>query len=92
MVIREREFVKRGFIPIKLEDFIGRYLEDNPGASRQEIEEGLQYALEAYKKGVRCECGEPIWVIGSALVGSSCFTCITGEATPDDDFEIDEAC
>ena len=37
-----------------------------------------------------CECGEPIWVIGSAVAGHACFTCITGEATPSGDYEIDE--
>ncbi len=90
--IRERELVKTGFIPIKLGEYIDRHLENNPDTSRKEIEEGLQDALGAYKQGVRCECGEPIWVIGSAVVEYSCFTCITGEATPDDDLEIDEAC
>jgi hypothetical protein len=31
-------------------------------------------------------------VIGSAVVGNACFTCITGEAMPDNEYEIDEAC
>jgi len=31
-------------------------------------------------------------VIGSAFVGNACFTCITGEADPSDDYEIAEAC
>jgi hypothetical protein len=30
-------------------------------------------------------------VIGSASVGNSCFTCITGESSPDNDYEIDGA-
>jgi hypothetical protein len=30
-------------------------------------------------------------VIGSASVGNSCFTCITGESQPDSDYEIDSA-
>lgn len=34
-------------------------------------------------------CGSPIWVAGSALVGSyMCFTCLTGEADGSDDFEV----
>jgi TolB-like protein len=32
-----------------------------------------------------------IFSIGSAEVGAACFTCITGEAWPDSDYEIDEA-
>lgn len=82
---------KAGFTPIAFEDYIQRHLSGNPDTSRKEIDTGLRDALAAYEAGVRCECGNPIWVIGSAVMGNACFTCITGEATPDDDFELDEA-
>ena len=82
---------KTGFTPISLEDYVQRHLKNNPDTSRKEIEGGLRSALAAYNAGVKCDCGNPIWVIGSAVVGNSCFTCITGEATPDSNFEIDEA-
>jgi hypothetical protein len=82
---------KTGFIPIGLEDYIQRHLKNNPGTSREEIESGLRSALADHKTGVKCDCGNPIWVIGSAVAGNACFHCITGEAVPDDDFEIDEA-
>ena len=74
-----------------MEDYIRRHLESNPDTSREEIESGLKSALAAYKAGEKCDCGSPIWVIGSAVMGNACFTCITGEAMPDSDFEIDEA-
>lgn len=48
--------------------------------------------LADYQAGARCDCGEPIWVIGSAETGHMCFTCITGEADPSEDYEIAEAC
>ena len=83
--------MKTGFTPISIEKYIGLYLKNNPDATRDEITAGLHAALEAYNKGERCDCGNPIWVAGSAVVGHACFTCITGEATPDDDYEIDEA-
>ena len=83
---------KTGFAPIKFEKFVEKYLSSNPGTSRKEIEDGLRSALNAYKSGVKCDCGNPIWVIGSAVAGNACFTCITGEAVPDSDYEIDEAC
>ena len=51
----------------------------------------MQFALNAYNDGIKCSCGNDIWVIGSASVGNSCFTCITGEGSPDDDYEIDSA-
>ena len=52
----------------------------------------LQAALKAYRQGIRCSCGEPIWVIGASQVGNMCFTCITGEAYPEDDYELREVC
>ena len=82
---------KAGFSPIRLEDYIRSHIKNNPGTSRKEIESGLRSALSDYKAGIKCECGNPIWVIGSAVTGNACFTCITGEASPDSDFEIDEA-
>ncbi len=84
--------MKKGFIPIKLNKFVEEYLKSNPGSSRKEITSGLKTALGDYKSGVKCDCGSPIWVIGSAITGNACFSCITGEAMPDDDYEIDEAC
>ena len=85
--------MKIGFVPISIEEYIELYLKDNPDANREEIVIALNEALEAYKRGAKCSnCGNPIWVIGSALAGNMCFTCITGEAIPEDDYEIDEAC
>ena len=86
-----KEEIKAGFTPIGMEDYIERHLKNNPDTSRKEIESGLRSALADHKAGVKCDCGNPIWVIGSAVVGNACFTCITGEAMPDDDFEIDAA-
>jgi len=78
--------MKYHFAPIKMEKYIELHLKGNPGTPRKEITEGLSSALEDYKNG------NPIWVIGSAVAGNACFTCITGEAVPDGDYEIDEAC
>ena len=84
--------MKRGFTPIKLDEFVRLHLKSNPEIEREEIVGGLTDAREAYKQGVRCNCGEPIWVIGSAFAGNACFTCITGESMHCDDYEIEEAC
>ena len=64
---------------------------DKLDTSRKELESGLSSALADHKAGVKCDCGNPIWGIGSAVMSNSCFTCITGEAMPDNDFEMDEA-
>ena len=84
--------MKSGFTPISFEAYVEKHLQVNPGGSRKEIAAALKAALDAFKSGQRCECGTPIWVIGSAVAGNGCFTCITGRAEPTEDFEIDEAC
>ena len=81
--------MKNGFIPISLDDYVKLHLRSNPGVDRADFIERLQYAADASKRGLRCHCGAPIWIIGSAEAGLSCFTCITGEAQPDSDYEID---
>ena len=83
-----------GFTPISLDEYVKLHLKNNPGTSQAEVTESLEDTLQEYKQGARCNnCGNPIWVIGSAFSGfEGCFTCITGEAYPEDDYEIDEAC
>jgi hypothetical protein len=79
---------KTEFVPIALERYVELYLRDNRGADREDLVQRLRYAMDAHARGARCHCGEPIWIIGSAEVGLSCFTCITGEAVPNGDYEI----
>ena len=83
---------KTDFTPISIEAFVSKYLKGNPGNDRDSITASLKNALDAYKRGVTCSCGEPLWVVGSAVSGYGCFACITGEAAPDSDYEIDKAC
>jgi len=80
------------FVPIELGDYVRLFLKSNRGETAQEVTARLRSALEAYKAGARCHCGNPIWVIGSAEAGHGCFRCITGEADPSEDYEIAEAC
>jgi hypothetical protein len=80
------------FVPIRLDEYVQLHLKNNPGVVSAEFTPRLQFALEAHKAGQRCDCGAPIWVIGSAEAGLSCFTCITGESDPSGDYEIAEAC
>lgn len=80
------------FVPISINAYIEGYLRSNPRADRAELVTRLRNTLAAHKSGARCWCGSRIWVIGSAEVGHACFTCITGEADPSGDYEIEEAC
>jgi hypothetical protein len=63
--------------------FFDRKLAISDHVGKMLVAEGLQ--------GIKCTCGNDIWVIGSAIVGNSCFSCITGESAPDSDYEIDSA-
>lgn len=80
--------MKRVFKPISLAEYVDKFLKANPTEIRAEVLGRLQDAIAAHLRGVRCDCGEPIWIIGSAESGYACFTCITGEAKPDNDYEI----
>jgi hypothetical protein len=81
-----------GFRPVALRHYIRLHLKSNRGEKEAEVTARLQWALKAFKAGAVCSCGEPIWVIGSAIAGLMCFTCITGSTDNTDDYEIDEAC
>jgi hypothetical protein len=78
-----------GFTPISIDKFIKKHLENNPAENEKDLRKHLNSALAAYNKGIKCSCGNDIWVLGSAFTGNSCFTCITGESYPDSDYEID---
>ncbi len=79
------------FIPISIEQYIKKHLKSNPSKNEKDLKRQLKTALANYQYGVKCSCGNDIWVIGSAFSGNGCFTCITGESLPDNDFEIDLA-
>jgi len=77
-------------VKITTEKFAKMYVKNNPGEIFNEIKSNLKTALKRKKAGAICvNCGEPIWAAGSAIVGfNGCFTCITGESDPSEDYEI----
>ena len=83
--------VKPGFAPIPFDRYVDQHVQSNPSVDRAEFAHRLSQAVNARKAGARCACGAFIWAIGSAEAGAACCTCITGEAWPDSDYEIDEA-
>ncbi|MBU3915775.1 hypothetical protein KKA14_09600 [bacterium] len=84
--------MKFNFAPIDINSFADLYIKHNPTHNRNALVESLKEYLEEYKNGAKCHCGNPIWVIGTALYETTCFTCLTGETDASTDFEIDEAC
>ena len=84
--------MRHGFNPIPLEDYVRLDLKANPGETEREAIAGLQDSLRAFQRGELCNCGEPIWVIGSSVAGHACLTCITGSTDTSEDYEVAEAC
>ena len=80
--------MKRGFTPISLKRYVKLHVRANPDTDWDDLVRRLRAAMDADARGVLCRCGIRIWIIGSAEVGLACFTCITGEPFPDDDYEI----
>lgn len=80
--------MEAGFTPISMEDYVELHLRANPGTNRAELVARLESAIDAYRKDIRCQCGTPIWIIGSAEAGLVCFTCIAEQVAPDRDYEI----
>jgi hypothetical protein len=79
---------RNSFVPISIAEYIPLHMKSNPGEPRAALEAALRESLEAAKSGECCDCGEPIWALGSAIAGRGCFTCITGESSPTGDYEI----
>lgn len=83
--------VKTGFTSIHLREYVELHLRANPKAHRTELIQQLEAAIAAHRAGVRCQCGAPIWIIGSAQAGLGCFACITGQTEAEQDYEINVA-
>lgn len=77
---------------ITVKEFAKMYVENNPEEKLDQVKSNLKIALNRKKAGAGCNtCGEPIWAVGSAIVGfDGCFTCITGESDDSEDYEVCE--
>lgn len=80
-----------GFTLISKDAYADLFLKANPTDSRRDVVARLDDAIAAHRDGKRCSCGAEIWIVGSAEAGYGCFTCITGESTPDKDYEIEDS-
>ena len=58
------------FAPITVDDFIKSYKENNPKEDTENLRSVLAETVEGKKNGALCnQCKQPIWAIGSAIVG-----------------------
>ena len=84
----KRATASHRFARISIAKYVKLHSASNPGVDVAELSKHLRQLLEAKAAGERCQCGKPIWAIGSAQVGLACFTCITGEGVPENDYEV----
>ncbi|MGY4386604.1 hypothetical protein ACVWYN_003659 [Pedobacter sp. UYP24] len=77
------------FEPISVRKYLELYIESNTSERRNDLEERLRDVLGMVLSGRKWGCGNPIWAVGGAEAGYYCFTYITGETVPDEDYEID---
>lgn len=79
------------FIPIHPEEYLDRRLSADSSLKEADLRRRLYQALADHRRGVKCSCGNDIWVLGSAEAGNQCFSCITGKKDPTTEYEIDKA-
>ena len=77
--------------PISIDQFVKIHLKKNPNEKENVLRVRLEAALDDYNKGIKCNCGKDIWIVGSATAPFGCFSCITGKDHPRGDYEIDSA-
>jgi len=82
------------YAPISIDEFLKSYKKNNPKEDIKNLHSVLTAVVADKKNGAVCnQCKQPIWAIGSAIVGwNGCFTCISGESDDSDDYEIDSVC
>jgi hypothetical protein len=80
--------MKNGFQKISIEDFVVQTIKSNPELKAGELKKDLEGFMKRKTQGELCDCGNPIWIIGSAITVKGCFTCITGESDCSEDYEI----
>jgi hypothetical protein len=83
------KFSNPQFIKISMDSFIEKYKKSNPQEDVKKLRNDILYFRKLKTAGTKCDCGNPIWIIGSAILGKGCFTCITKESDYSNDYEIE---
>lgn len=77
--------------PISIDQYLKNHLRKNPNDNETKLKMRIDAALDYYKSGLKCPCGNDIWIVGSTTSPFGCFSCITGKDHPRGDYEIDAA-
>jgi len=62
----------RGFVPIGIQEYANLHVKANPNENPSELLARLRSCVSDALEGARCECGAPIWVVGSVSAGYAC--------------------
>ena len=82
-------FTAHEFVKITIDHFIEKHKLKNPKEDLKKLRSDLLYFRQLKLNGEKCNCGNPLWIIGSAFSVKGCFTCITGESDFSNDYEIE---
>jgi hypothetical protein len=77
------------FNKISVDNFIKKFKKKNPKEDFNRLKKDLLHFKQLKTQGETCNCGNELWIIGSAISGKGCFTCITGDTESSNDFEIE---
>lgn len=77
--------------PISIDKFIKIHLKKNPDEKENVLRVRVEAAMDDYRNGTKCRCGNDIWIVGSASAPFGCFSCISGKKHPLGDYEIESA-
>lgn len=86
MIIKPKQ--GNNFKHISLDAYIEKHIRLNSGTDSKALKKSLLYFRQLKTEGIKCQCGDELWVIGSAIAGKGCFRCITNESDKSDDYEI----
>ena len=73
---------------ISIDSFIKKHSQNNPSIDTKQLRRDLTHFKQLRTKGIKCSCGNDLWVIGSAISGKGCYTCITMETDCSNDYDI----
>jgi len=81
-------FATGKFNKISIDNFLEKYKLSNPKEDITKLKKSIIEFRKLKAAGVKCNCGGSLWIIGSAISGKGCFTCITGESDCSNDYDI----
>jgi len=59
--------------PISIDRYVKIHLKNNPNENEKVLRVRIEAALDDYKNGVKCQCGNDIWIVGSASAPFGCY-------------------